>query len=173
MLSQTPPAHNVHSLHSFPQQSHHINCTFKNSISRSYYRSFINFRNSLLATLAKLIHWHLPFFSLKLCFAVLTLWNLDNGLATALCKPHLPSQAMPPISHLPISVCHLPLTYAQILKLWRKEPFSFGVCSTTHCTMKSWSFMWVSKCCSNVLQQSLTLGLDYVLHKASSTASRP
>lgn len=113
------------------------------------------------------------FFLLKTLLCCTDLWNLDNGLATALCKPHLPSQAMPPISHLPVSVCHLPLTYAQILKLWRKEPFSFGVCSTTHCTMKSWSFMWVSKCCSNVLQQSLTLGLDYVLHKASSTASRP
>lgn len=148
------------------------NCTFRNSISLFYHHSFINFRNSFTSNTCKadsLTSFH---FLLKTLLCCTDLWNLDNGLATAPWKPHFPSEAMPPISHLPVSVCHLPLIYSQILAAWKNERFSFCVCSITHCTMKSWTFIWVSKCRGDVPRQSLTLGLDSVFHKTSATASR-
>lgn len=62
--------HSQPTLCSSPITSH---CTYWHGIFQSWYHSFTNFRNNLLATLAKQIHWHLSIFSLKLC---LPYWHL-------------------------------------------------------------------------------------------------
>lgn len=148
---------------SSPITSH---CTVRHSIFQSSYHSFTDFRNNLLATLAKLIHWHFSIFSLKLC---LLYWPLKPWQWVGHCfieaSSSLISNAF--YSTPPVSVRHLPLTHSQILTLCSKEPFSFCACCTTHWTRKSWTFMWVFKCCGNVPQHSLTLGPDSVFYKAS------
>lgn len=125
-------------------------CTFQHSIFQSWYHSFTNFKNNLLATLAKLIHWHLSIFSLKLC---LLYWPLKPWQRLGHCLMEASSSLISIAFYFPppVSVCHLPLTHSQILTLWRKEPFSFCACCTTHWTRVFWVLMWVFKCCSNVL----------------------
>lgn len=113
---------------SSPITSH---CTFQHSIFQFCYHSFTNFRNNLLATLAKLIHWHLPIFSLKLC---LLYWPLKPWQWLGHCLMEASSSIISNAFYFPppVSVCHLPLTHSKILTLCRKEPFSFCACCTTH-----------------------------------------
>lgn len=120
--------HSQPTLCSSPITSH---CTYWHGIFQSWYHSFTNFRNNLLATLAKQIHWHLSIFSLKLC---LPYWHLKPWQWLGHCLMEASSSLISTAFYLPppVSVCHLPLTHTQIWTLCRKETFSFCTFCTTH-----------------------------------------
>ena len=169
MPSRTPPAHNVHSLHSFPQQPNHIKPYFQKQHLPILLSLIYQFQEQPTGNTCKVDSLTSFHFLLKTLLCFTDLRNLDNSLATALRQPHQQCLTFP----ICLSVCAIcPWLHSQILTPWRKEHYSFCIFSTAHCTMKSWTFIWVSKCHGNVPQQSLTLGLDSAFHKASTTASR-
>lgn len=85
----------------FPSSPITSHCTFQHSIFQSWYHSFTNFRNNLLATLAKLIHWHLSIFSLKL---YLLYWPLKPWQWLGHCLMEASSSLISNAFYFPVSV---------------------------------------------------------------------
>lgn len=88
MLPQTSLAYSVHSLHSVPQQSCHIKLRFQKQQLPILLSLIYQFQEQLTGNTGKtdpLTSFH---FFLKTLLCCTDLWNLDNGLANALWKPH-------------------------------------------------------------------------------------